>query len=633
MVLNGSVLAERTLRVRWLGRVAYSDALALQRSLFVNRQHDYLLLLEHRDVVTMSRRTPAEHLLADVESLGAELLVADRGGDVTYHGPGQLVAYPIVEVPGRRGGGMADTAAYVSSLEQLLIETLGDVGVQSGRIRGCTGVWVDPAGERPQKIAAIGVRIARGRSMHGVALNVDPDLSWYERIVPCGIADKGVTSLAALGVYVSMPEIVEVFTQRAVAVFARHGSVDRAGVGFRTRQTDLAPFSRGEGAGTPVGRSGVGHGTEQPALALSEQALSGQALSGQALSGQALSGQALSGQALSGQALSGQALSGQFSEQADGTSVRLLGRLAQAGATDHDPVRLRARKPSWMRVKFDPGPEYRRVRSTMRELELVTVCEEAGCPNISECWNDGTATFMILGDRCTRACGFCLIDTRHPQAPDPDEPTRVAEAVELMALRHAVVTMVARDDLEDGGAGAVADVVAAIRERTPQCRVETLVSDFKGCDRSLRTVFDAQPDVFNHNIETVARLQRAVRPSAGYARSLSVLARAKAAGLTAKSSIIVGMGESDSEIRQTLIDLAAVGVDIVTIGQYLRPTSHHLPVAQWWQPEVFDEWKRFGESAGIGHVESSPLTRSSYHARQSAEQLASVPVKSARSAT
>ncbi len=593
---NGPVPAERTLRVRWLGRVAYRDALGLQRALFANRRHEYLLLLEHPHVVTTSRRTPTEHLLADVESLGAELIEADRGGDVTYHGPGQLVAYPIVEVPGRRGGGMADTAAYVASLEQVLIETLGDLGVHAGRLRGCTGVWVEPETNWPQKIAAIGVRIARGRSMHGVALNVDPDLGWFERIVPCGIADKEVTSLAALGVDVSMSEVVEVFTQRVVDTFAPHGSVDCAGVGFRTRPGDLAPFTRGEGPGTPVGRSGVGHGSEQPALALA-------------------------GQALSGQALSEPTPSGQFSEQADGTSVRLLGRLAQAGATDHDPVRLRARKPPWMRVKFDPGPEYRRVRSTMRQLGLVTVCEEAGCPNISECWNDGTATFMILGDRCTRACGFCLIDTRHPEAPDPEEATRVAEAVELMGLRHAVVTMVARDDLDDGGAGAVAEVVAAIRERTPQCRVETLVSDFKGCEESLGKVFDARPDVFNHNIETVARLQRAVRPSAGYARSLSVLARARAADLTAKSSIIVGMGESDGEIRQTLTDLAAVGVDIVTIGQYLRPTSHHLPVAQWWQPERFEEWKRFGESAGIGHVESSPLTRSSYHARQSVDRL------------
>lgn len=578
---------ERTLRIRWLGRVAYTDALALQRSLVANRQHDYLLLLEHPHVVTVTRRTPLDHLLADIESLGAELVETDRGGDVTYHGPGQLVAYPIVEVPGRRGGGMADTAAYVSSLEQLLIDSLRDVGVESGRIAGCTGVWVDPQGRQPKKIAAIGVRISRGRSMHGVALNVDPDLSWFERIVPCGIRDKGVTSLAALGVDVSMPEMVEVFTKRATDLFAPHNSVDRAGVGFRTRRMDLAPFTRGEGA------------------ALLEQSLSEQAPSERAPSEQAPSERA-------------------FHEQADGTSVRLLGRLAQAEATDHAPIRLRSRKPDWMRVKFDPAPEYLRVRSTMRELDLVTVCEEAGCPNISECWNDGTATFMILGDRCTRACGFCLVDTRYPRAPEADEAERVATAVELMGLRHVVVTMVARDDLADGGAGAVAEVIAAIRARSgghlgERCRVETLVSDFKGCDESLRVVFDAHPDVFAHNIETVARLQRAVRPSAGYARSLSVLARAKAAGLTTKSSIIAGMGESEDEIRQTLIDLAALRVDIVTIGQYLRPSAHHLPVAQWWRPEVFEEWKRFGESVGITHVESSPLTRSSYHARQAAD--------------
>ncbi|NIR41006.1 MAG: lipoyl synthase [Actinobacteria bacterium] len=271
-----------------------------------------------------------------------------------------------------------------------------------------------------------------------------------------------------------------------------------------------------------------------------------------------------------------------------------------------------------MRVPLDTGPGYRRVRSTLRALDLVTVCEEAGCPNIYECWNDGTATFMILGERCTRACGFCLVDTRRPAAPDPAEPARVAEAVARMDLRHAVVTMVARDDLPDGGAGAVAATVAAIRERVPGCAVETLVSDLRGDDDAIATVLAARPDVFNHNIETVARLQRAVRPSAGYARSLAVLARAGAADLVTKSSIIVGMGETAEEVEQTLLDLASVGTDIVTIGQYLRPTSHHLPVARWWEPETFTRWARFGEAAGIGHVEASPLTRSSYHARQAA---------------
>ncbi|MGA0263911.1 MAG: lipoyl synthase, partial [Ilumatobacteraceae bacterium] len=376
--------------------------------------------------------------------------------------------------------------------------------------------------------------------------------------------DKAVTSIAAEGVEVSMRDVVDVVVANAAQRWGKGQPIDRADVAWRVPVADLAPFTRGEGAGTPVGRRGIG-----------------------------------------------------FGEQADGTSVRLLGRLAEAGVSE-DPVRLKARKPAWMRVPLDTGPGYRAIKKTMRDLDLVTVCEEAGCPNISECWNDGTATFMILGERCTRACGFCLVDTRKPAAVDADEPARVAEAVDRMGLAHAVVTMVARDDLRDGGASAVAATVDALRDRVPTCRVEVLVSDFKGDATALQTVFDSRPDVFNHNIETVARLQRAVRPSASYARSLAVLARAKRAGLLTKSSIIVGMGETDDEVTQTMGDLAAIGVDIVTIGQYLRPTSHHLPVANWWKPSMFAEWKRRGESLGIGHVEASPLTRSSYHARDAA---------------
>jgi lipoic acid synthetase len=258
----------------------------------------------------------------------------------------------------------------------------------------------------------------------------------------------------------------------------------------------------------------------------------------------------------------------------------------------------------------------------------VTVCEDAGCPNLSECWADGTATFMVLGERCTRACGFCLVDTSKPEAPVADEPARVAEAVEQMGLDHAVLTMVARDDLVDGGMAHVAACVRAIRERRPGTRVETLIADARGDEAALQLLFDARPDVLNHNLETVARLQRAVRPSAGYARSLSVLARAKAAGLTTKSGLIVGMGETDDEVVGALADLAAVGVDIVTIGQYLRPTSHHLPVERWVEPSTFARWAAEGERLGIGHVEASPLTRSSYHARSAAEHVTPVAVRS-----
>ena len=555
------------LRIRWLGRVAYHDALALQRRLHGHSADDHLLLLEHPHVVTLGRRGRREHLLVDVEALGGSVVETDRGGEVTYHGPGQLVGYPILTVPGRRGGGMADTAAYVSGVEQLLIDVLADLGLEAGRLERHTGVWVDPEGLRPRKIAAIGVRLSRARSMHGFALNVDPDLAWFARIVPCGITGLGVTSLSAEGIDVSMQQVVDLVAQRAAGTWGVHGRIDRADVAHRVAPADMARFTR--------------------------EAHEGSVVAG-----------------------------GPPDAAGDGTSPRLLGRLAQArlqGGDETGGVPYRSRKPEWMRVPLSTGPTFHEVRSTLRGLDLVTVCEEAGCPNISECWNDGTATFMILGERCTRACGFCLVDTRRPEGVDHAEPDRVAEAAVRMGLDHVVVTMVARDDLDDGGAEAVAATVAAVRGRLPHARVETLISDLGGDADALQTVFDARPDVLNHNIETVARLQRAVRPSAGYARSLSVLARAKTAGLTTKSSIIAGMGETHDEVVQTLADLHTAGTDIVTIGQYLRPSARHLPVDRWWPPEAFERWKEIGESMGLSHVEASPLTRSSYHARQAAD--------------
>ncbi|MXW95596.1 MAG: lipoyl synthase [Acidimicrobiaceae bacterium] len=575
------------MRIRWLGRVAYQDALALQRRLHGHSADDHLLMLEHPHVVTLGRRGRREHLLVDVEALGGSVVETDRGGEVTYHGPGQLVGYPILTVPGRRGGGMADTAAYVGGVEQLLIDVLADLGLEAGRLDRHTGVWIDPEGLRPRKIAAIGVRLSRARSMHGFALNVDPDLEWFARIVPCGITGLGVTSLSAEGIDVSMQQVVDLVAQRAAGRWGAHGRIDRADVAHRVAPADLAQFTRDAAGEAP----GSAAGEAEP-----DGAAAGDAAAVDAAAG-----------------------------NGDGTSSRLLGRLAHArlqGGDDAGGVPYRSRKPEWMRVPLSTGPTFHEVRSTLRCLDLVTVCEEAGCPNISECWNDGTATFMILGERCTRACGFCLVDTRRPGPVDSDEPERVAEAAVRMSLEHVVVTMVARDDLPGGGAEAVAATVAAVRRRLPDARVETLISDLGGDPDALQTVFDARPDVLNHNIETVARLQRAVRPSAGYARSLAVLSRAKSAGLTTKSSIIAGMGETHDEVVQTMADLHAAGTDIVTIGQYLRPSARHLPVDRWWPPDAFEQWRKIGESMGISHVESSPLTRSSYHARQAADAAA-----------
>jgi lipoyl synthase len=375
------------------------------------------------------------------------------------------------------------------------------------------------------------VRVSRGRTRHGFALNVDPDLSMFEHIVPCGIRDRGVTSMTRLlGRPVEMRAVVDSTVARFAEAFDR-ATQDRQDVAWR---------------GTT--RRGNDGGVE---------------------------------------------------------------------------VALTRKRPEWMRVRarFDEG--YIELKQLARRLDLHTVCEEAGCPNIYECWADRTATFMINGDRCTRACGFCQVDTRKPLALDVEEPQRVADAVAALGLAHAVITCVARDDLPDGGAAGFAATVHAIRATSPGTAVELLISDCKGDAASLATIFDARPDVLNHNLETVARLQRVVRPSAGYARSLAVLGRARAAGLVTKSGLILGMGETDDEVRAAMADLRAVDVQLLTVGQYLRPSAEHLPVTRWWHPDEFAALREYGEALGFAHVAAGPLVRSSYHAREGADRLVS----------
>jgi lipoic acid synthetase len=253
----------------------------------------------------------------------------------------------------------------------------------------------------------------------------------------------------------------------------------------------------------------------------------------------------------------------------------------------------------------------------MREKGLHTVCEEARCPNLGECWDRGTATFMILGDVCTRACGFCAVKTGLPgRAPDPEEPRRVAEAVAAMGLRHAVITSVNRDDQRDGGAAIFAATIAEIRRRLPGCAVEVLIPDFKGEWSALETVLSARPDILNHNTETVPRLYRKVRPGARFERSLELLRRSKDAGLLTKSGIMVGLGEEPSEVEETIRRIREAGTDILTLGQYLRPSLQHLPLVRYYTPEEFAEMKSFALGLGYGHVESGPLVRSSYHAEE-----------------
>ncbi len=566
-------MAGSELRVRWLGKVPYREAWALQRGFHAEairtrtsrnrRVADRLLLLEHDHVYTLGRNASSENVLVDPASVGAEVVQVDRGGDVTYHGPGQLVAYPLVELPDARGWtagaqGLRNAKGFVCLLENAIIATLHDLGLRNvGRRGEYPGVWMDPDQPDARKIAAVGIRVEQGRTLHGIAMNVDPDMSMFRHIVPCGITEFGVTSLALEGVDASMKEVADTFARHFGNTW-KPSAIDRSDTVWRTPtdDLDLAPFSRGLGAGSKTDGSN--------------------------------------------------------------TSVRLRGRLAEAGVTQGIPITTR--KPEWMRAKVKHSPEAMRTRKTVAELNLVTVCEEAGCPNLSECWSDGTATFMVNGERCTRACGFCLVDTRKPALPDPTEPARVAEAVDRMKLDFAVITTVARDDLQDEGVGQIVETIRAIRARTPGVSVEVLISDCRGREDALRLILDERPDVMNHNLETVPRLQRAVRPSASYARSLSVLARSVEADLVTKSGLVLGMGETRSEIESTLADLAEIGVGIVTIGQYLRPTTNHLPVVNWWTPADYESFARIGEALGIGHVESSPFTRSSYHAKSAARQ-------------
>lgn len=575
----------RVLRARWLGTVAYQEAWDLQQQLFSGTS-DHLLLLEHPAVYTIGRSGDPKNLLVDPAELGAQLFEVNRGGDVTFHGPGQIVGYPVLNVPGKRGGGMADTVAYVSKVEQAIIDVLASIGLVAGRSPGFPGVWLEAGTDRARKIAAIGVRLSRGRSMHGFALNHDVDPKWYNNIIPCGITDSGVTSIAAEGVDVDRKQIVDLLIDAVAEQLTPGIDVERSDVVWRHAASDLSLFSQGLGPGQPIKpkadpakSASVGDSPASPSAPSPSPTLA----------------------------------PSKAPAPSAGVPVRLQGRLDQAGV--QGGLSINSRKPAWMRVSLRTDDNFRSLKKTARSLDLTTVCEEAGCPNIFDCWNEGTATFMLLGERCTRACGFCLIDTQKPEAVDWDEPARIAQAVEELDLRFAVLTMVARDDLPDGGAALVAATVSAIKERTKGVGVEVLISDLQGSAVDLQTVCESQPDIINHNVETVPRLQRAVRPSAGYARSLSLLARSRAKGLTTKSGLIVGMGETFDEVVATLADLAAIGVDVVTIGQYLRPTSHHLPIHRWWEPAEFDELKRIGETEfGIGHVAASPLTRSSHHA-------------------
>ena len=537
----------RDLNIRWLGKLPYSEAYDLQLGLHrsvsqEDSKDDYLLLLEHNNVITSGRSSKENNLLVSkdqLHELGIEYFETDRGGDITYHGDGQLIGYPIIRLSDPK-----KVIPFVRNLENVIIDSLRKFKIDSFTKEDDTGVWTAKG-----KIASVGIKVSKWTTYHGFSLNIFDSLDGYQLINPCGNQSEQITSIHQFNPDISFEEVASEISDNFVKVFG-YANTDRQFSQFTPRQLKRTKeFNIDQ-----MVKDGV------------------------------------------------------FKINQNKIPVTVRGVLPS------EPKR-----PEWMKVKANLGSDYVSLKNLLSEKKLNTVCEEASCPNIYECWSMGTATFMIMGDVCTRACGFCDVKTGKPGELDLGEPLRVAESVQAMNLTHAVITSVNRDDLEDGGSMFFADTIRAVKDKNSHCDVEVLVPDFKGLRSAIQNIIDASPEVFNHNLETVPRLQREIRTAASYGRSLSLLEYVKKQGFMGKTKtgLIVGMGETKEEVISVLKDLSKIEVDIVTIGQYLRPTAKHRPIDRYATIEEFEDYKIIGESYGIPHVESGPLVRSSYHAKDS----------------
>ena len=483
------------------GLLGYSEALQRQRRLVEERINgitpDRLVLVEHPPVVTLGRSGSQDDLCiseANLRRRGIDFFAVDRGGQATFHGPGQLVAYPIIMLAAR------DLHAYLNDLLAVVAAVVRSYGLKPVLKNGGPGVWVDSS-----KIASIGIGVKKWVTYHGVALNVNCDLEGFKWIVPCGHRNEQITSLLArLKRPVNLAEVKNIFVkefQRSFGYAQKSGSIWSA-----------------------------------------------------------------------------------------------------------------CKHPDWL-IRPAPNPAgIHRMEKLLENLQLATVCQSANCPNLGECFNRGTAAFMILGTRCMRACRFCGVDTGTPRALDPDEPERISRAVELLNLNYVVITSVTRDDLIDGGAEQFKRTINHVRKRCKRTQIEVLIPDFKGSIRALQTVCNAHPDVLNHNVETVARLYPVVRPGARYRRSLGILEYAAQQRVPVKSGLMLGLGELPAEITETLIDLKRAGCRYLTLGQYLTPTRDHHPVARFVSPDEFKKWAAFARQIGFTEAAAGPFVRSSYQA-------------------
>ena len=537
----------RKLNVRWLGNLPYSEALILQKGLKESvsgeyNPYDYLLLLEHNNVITIGRTGDPNNLLfnsSELQEKGIEFFETDRGGDVTFHGKGQLIGYPIIRLHDPK-----KVIPFVRSLEETIIKTLNSFNIDAFSKDDDTGVWTQKG-----KIASIGVKVSKWTTYHGFSLNIFDKLEGFNLINPCGNQDEKIAAVHTFNTEISFDDVVSKITETFSSEF---GYED---VGIQMSQFTPTQLKK--------------HKKHEIDEMLDK---------------------------------------GVFQKNNNIVPITIKGLLP-----DEPP------RPEWMKVKANLGKDYRDLKNLISEKKLNTVCEEASCPNIYECWSMGTATFMIMGDTCTRACGFCDVNTGKPCDLDDLEPLRVAESVKTMELTHAVITSVNRDDLPDGGSAFFAKTIYEVKRLNSSTSVEVLIPDFKGDRAAIDNIIEASPEVLNHNLETVPRLQREIRTAASYGRSLSLLQYAKDSAFLGKTKtgLIVGMGEEFEEVIAVLEDLSQINVDIVTIGQYLRPTAKHRPIHRYVDKEEFVKYKSIGESFGIPHIESGPLVRSSYHAKDS----------------
>ena len=464
-------------------------------------------MLEHNNVVTIGRSGDIKNLLVSKNILNEnniEFFETDRGGDITFHGDGQLIGYPIIRLDDPK-----KVVPFVRKIENVIIDSLAELSIEAFSKTDDTGVWT-----KEGKIASIGIKVSKWTTLHGFSLNISENTKGFDFINPCGSSEEHVVSIQQYDETVSFKEV----------------HIDQ------------------------LVNSGV------------------------------------------------------FNASKNSVPITL-----------NSSVKSEPERPEWMKVKANLGKDYLSLKSLIKEKRLNTVCEEASCPNIYECWSMGTATFMIMGDTCTRACGFCDVNTGKPCDLDMDEPYRVAESVKIMGLTHAVISSVNRDDLDDGGSAFFAKTINEVRLKNNQTSIEVLIPDFKGSKEAIDNIINANPEVLNHNLETVPRLQREIRTAASYGRSLALLQYAKESHFLGKTKtgLIVGMGEKFEEVIAVLKDLSRINIDIVTIGQYLRPTQRHRLIDRYVSEDEFEQYKTIGQELGIPHIESGPLVRSSYHAKDS----------------